>query len=37
MSDWIANAQKWVNQNFIFFCILATLGIILLIGLARLL
>ena len=37
MSEWIANAQKWVNQNFIFFCILVLLGACLLIGLARLL
>ena len=36
MNDWISKAQQWVNSNFIFFCILATLGIILLIGLARL-
>ncbi len=32
---WLNNAQKWVNDNFIFFCILVCVGIILLIGIAR--
>jgi hypothetical protein len=35
MMDWISKAQQWVNQNFIFFLVLATMGIILVIGLAR--
>jgi hypothetical protein len=33
--DWISKAQKWTSDNFIFFLILATMGIILVIGLAR--
>ena len=29
MSDWIANAQKWVNANFIFFCILGIIALLI--------
>lgn len=32
MNDFIAKAQKWVNDNFIFFCILVCVGIVLLIA-----
>ena len=28
MSDFIANARKWVNDNFVFFCFLTIIGIV---------
>ena len=33
--DFIAKAQKWVNDNFIFFLILVSLGIVFIVGIAR--
>ena len=35
MSDFIANARKWVSDNFVFFCILVVFGIIIIVGLSR--
>ncbi len=35
MSDWIASAKKWVNENFVFFLILTLLGIALIVGIAK--
>lgn len=31
MMDFIAKAQKWVNDNFIFALVLTTIGILILI------
>ena len=35
MSDFIERARKWVADNFVFFCLLTVVGIVIIVGLSR--